>query len=111
MKITKVERDSSFSVVAKIILKVKLIYMSKEEIPDEKKTSEFKFENAMKELELIVFQMEDGNADLDEMMKNYQTGMSLIKSCRESIETAELKLTEISELMEKAPMVAKKVNE
>lgn len=85
--------------------------MSKEEIPDEKKTSEFKFENAMKELELIVFQMEDGNADLDEMMKNYQTGMSLIKSCRESIETAELKLTEISELMEKAPMVAKKVNE
>lgn len=111
MKITKVERDSSFSVVAKIILKVKLIFMSKEEIPDEKKTSEFKFENAMKELELIVFQMEDGNADLDEMMKNYQTGMSLIKSCRESIETAELKLTEISELMEKAPMVAKKVNE
>lgn len=108
MKITKVERDSSFSVVAKIILKVKLIYMSKEEIPDQKKTSEFKFENAMKELELIVFQMEDGNADLDEMMKNYQTGMSLIKSCRESIETAELKLTEISELMEKAPMVAKK---
>lgn len=108
MKITKVERDSSFSVVAKIILKVKLIYMSKEEIPDKKKTSEFKFENAMKELELIVFQMEDGNADLDEMMKNYQTGMSLIKSCRESIETAELKLTEISELMEKAPMVAKK---
>lgn len=108
MKITKVERDSSFSVVAKIILKVKLIYMSKEEIPDQKKTSEFKFENAMKELELIVFQMEDGNADLDEMMKNFQTGMSLIKSCRESIETAELKLTEISELMEKAPMVAKK---
>ncbi len=97
--------------IAKIILKVKLIFMSTDELPDEKKTSEFKFEKAMKELELIVSQMEDGNADLDEMMKNYQTGMSLIKSCRESIDTAELKLTEISELMDKSSNGGEKVNE
>ena len=43
--------------------------MSTDELPDEKNPSEFKFENAMKELELTVSQMEDGNADLDEMMK------------------------------------------
>jgi exodeoxyribonuclease VII small subunit len=89
-------------VIAKIILKVKLICMTEDESLDEKQIRGFKFENAMKELELIVSQMEDGSADLDKMMKNYQSGMSLIKSCRESIDTAELKLTEISELMDKS---------
>jgi exodeoxyribonuclease VII small subunit len=55
-----------------------------------------KFEDAINQLDEIVSKMEHTEVDLDSMIKNYQSGISLIKHCQKKIEEAEFKLTEVS---------------
>ena len=55
-----------------------------------------KFEDAINQLDEIVSKMEHTEVDLDSMIKNYQSGISLLKHCQKKVEEAEFKLTEVS---------------
>ena len=55
------------------------------------------FEDAMKELEAIVQQMERGELRLEESLKLFERGMALTSQCRRSLETAELKIRNLLE--------------
>ena len=52
----------------------------------------FNFEKSLEELEGLIAKSENGEIDLNSMVANYQTGMSLIKSCRAELEKAELQV-------------------
>jgi len=53
------------------------------------------FEEQMQRLEEIVAILDDGEADLDEMLVLYEEGMERSLSCREYLEKAEQKVTVI----------------
>lgn len=55
------------------------------------------FEDAMKELEAIVQQMERGELRLEESLKLFERGIALTRACRKSLETAELKVKNLLE--------------
>jgi exodeoxyribonuclease VII small subunit len=55
------------------------------------------FEDAMKELESIVQKMERGELRLDESLQLFERGMALTKSCRQSLDSAELKIRNLLE--------------
>lgn len=51
-----------------------------------------KFEDALKELENIVSQMETEGLGLDDSIKKYESGIKLAKFCREKLDKAEKKI-------------------
>ncbi len=51
------------------------------------------FEDAMKRLEEIVQMLENGNLPLEESLKVFEEGMSLIRFCTNKLEEAEKKVT------------------
>ena len=53
---------------------------------------ELNFEDTMKELELIVKELEDGDLNLDESVKKFEKGMNLSKNANKMIEEAEKKI-------------------
>ena len=53
------------------------------------------FEKAMKELEEIVQQMEQGEVSLDESLKIFEKGMELSKFCYDKLNQAEKKLKKL----------------
>ena len=55
-----------------------------------------KFEDAVLKLNRIVERMESTEVDLDKMIENYQSGLSLLKFCQKKIQEAEFKLTELN---------------
>ena len=57
---------------------------------------ELKFEDAVTKLNHIVDRMESSDVDLDNMIKNYQAGLSLLKFCQNKIHEAEFKLTKLN---------------
>ena len=56
-----------------------------------------KFEESIKELEKIVKMLEDGEPSLDESLKNFEKGITLIKVCQKELESAENKIKELTE--------------
>ena len=54
-----------------------------------------KFEDAMKRLEEIVQDLEDGELSLEESLKVFEEGMGLIKFCSEKIEEVGQKVTRL----------------
>ena len=56
-----------------------------------------KFEDSIKELEKIVKSLEDGEPNLDESLKKFEKGISLIKVCQKELESAENKIKELTE--------------
>ena len=56
-----------------------------------------KFEDSIKELEKIVKTLEDGEPSLDESLKNFEKGITLIKVCQKELESAENKIKELTE--------------
>ena len=44
----------------------------------------------------IVERMESTDVDIDKMIENYQSGLSLLKFCQKKIQEAEFKLTELN---------------
>ena len=56
-----------------------------------------KFEESIKELEKIVKTLEDGDPSLDESLKNFEKGITLIKVCQKELESAENKIKELTE--------------
>ena len=58
---------------------------------------ELSFEEALANLEEIIQRMELGEAPLDSLVTHYQTGVKMLKLCREKIEGAEMKIKEVQE--------------
>ncbi len=54
---------------------------------------EKKFEEAMERLEQIVESLESGNLSLEESLKIFEEGMSLVNFCSKKLEEAEQKVT------------------
>ena len=67
--------------------------MNKEnKYPDIEKLS---FENAMKELEVIVSDLENGSIELEESIEKYQRGIQLKKHCDQKLKEANMKIDQI----------------
>ena len=62
-----------------------------------------KFEESIKELEKIVKTLEEGEPSLDESLKKFEKGISLIKVCQKELEAAENKIKELTEDGETKP--------
>ena len=60
--------------------------------PDIEKLS---FENAMKELEAIVSDLENGSIELEESIEKYQRGIQLKKHCDQKLKEANMKIDQI----------------
>ena len=58
---------------------------------------EVSFEEALANLEEIIQRMESGEAPLDSLVTHYQTGVKMLKLCRNKIEGAEMKIKEVQE--------------
>ena len=55
------------------------------------------FENALKELEQIVRELESGDVNLDQSLKKFEQGIELYKMCRTTLESAEKKIKILSD--------------
>jgi exodeoxyribonuclease VII small subunit len=55
------------------------------------------FEEALKQLETIAEQIEQGKIGLEESIDKYEQGMSLLKHCREILAKAELRIQQLQE--------------
>lgn len=55
------------------------------------------FEQALEELEIIVKELEMGNAPLDEAIKKYTEAMNLAKICNEKLDNATKSVNKILE--------------
>ena len=53
------------------------------------------FEDALSRLETLVGKMESGDGTLEQSLDWFEEGMSLIKSCRQELESAEQKVKEL----------------
>jgi exodeoxyribonuclease VII small subunit len=62
-----------------------------------KKTNNETFEAAYKKVEKILVELENNieEKSLDDILKNYQEGLNLLKICREKLSEAELKIEKI----------------
>lgn len=69
---------------------------------------ELDFEKAMKELETIAEQLEDGELGLDESIKKFERGIKLARFCRTKLDEAERKI-EILQKGDDAQVSPKKV--
>ena len=54
------------------------------------------FESSLKELELIVEKLEDENINLEDSVKSFEEGVSLVKQCQKKLQDAELKIKSFS---------------
>ena len=55
------------------------------------------FEEALKQLETIAEQIEEGKIGLEESITQYEQGMALVKQCREILSKAEQKIQQLQE--------------
>ena len=60
-----------------------------------KKEKNQTFEDALSRLETLVEKMESGEGTLERSLDWFNEGMSLIKSCRQELESAEQKVKEL----------------
>ena len=58
--------------------------------------NELSFEEALAKLETIVRKLESGNARLDESLKLYEEGTSLVKYCSETLDKAQQKILTVT---------------
>ena len=58
-------------------------------------TREFVFEDAMRDLEKIVTELEDGKFSLEEAIKAFEKGTELKKICENKLKEAQLKVEKI----------------
>ncbi|TAL67680.1 MAG: exodeoxyribonuclease VII small subunit [Bacteroidetes bacterium] len=59
------------------------------------------FEEQLKRLEEIVYTLDAGDAPIDELLKQFEEGMELVKELRNYLNNAELKVIEITKKLEK----------
>jgi len=70
-----------------------MLMILKKELNLEKKTkSKLNFEKALHELEGIAVKLENGEAGLDDSIKEFEKGIELAKFCHDKLEEAERKI-------------------
>ena len=57
-----------------------------------KKTDKINFESAIKELEGLVEQMEQGDITLEQSLENFERGIELSRACQKALQEAEQKV-------------------
>lgn len=74
-------------------------YMAKPPAPQAETAADpvSQFEDAMRELEEIVQRMERGDLRLEESLQLFERGMTLSKTCRGSLDGAELRVRKLLE--------------
>ena len=55
------------------------------------------FEEALKQLETIAEQIEEGKIGLEESITQYEQGMALVKQCRDILSKAEQKVQQLQQ--------------
>ncbi len=50
------------------------------------------FEDSLAEIELLVSQLERGDVSLEELLKSFERGVNLIRTCQKSLQDAEHKV-------------------
>lgn len=55
-----------------------------------------KYEEMIEELKEIIKRLEDRNTDLEESIRLYERGTTLLKECEKALEEAELKINRLS---------------
>ncbi len=63
------------------------------------------FEKQLEELESIVMKMEQGNLSLSDSLKSFEKGVNLTNFCLETLQTAELKVSQLQSLTPDATLV------
>lgn len=63
------------------------------------------FEDALKELESIVKQLEDGRIPLEESLKLYERGHALRIMCEDSLKSARLRIEEVTKNTDGSPVI------
>ena len=53
------------------------------------------FEKALKELESLIEDMEQGELSLEDSLKRFEKGISLTAECQQALQKAELKVQEL----------------
>ncbi|MDD4311879.1 MAG: exodeoxyribonuclease VII small subunit [Eubacteriales bacterium] len=59
-----------------------------------------KFEEAMQKLSDIVSKLENAEGSLDEMIRLYEEGMTLVKSCERQLDAYEATITRLNDSAE-----------
>jgi len=65
-----------------------------------KNNKSIQFEQQLKALEDIVSSMENGTLSLDDSLKAFEKGVSLTRSCMQTLDKAELKVKKLSQMNE-----------
>tara|TARA_B100000524_G_scaffold328794_1_gene213638 strand:+ start:364 stop:588 length:225 start_codon:yes stop_codon:yes gene_type:complete len=60
-----------------------------------KEDKKIDFESSMKELESIVEKLEDEDINLEDSVKSFEKGISLVKECQKQLHNAELKIKKL----------------
>lgn len=68
------------------------------------KEGSVKFEKGIERLDAIVRQMEAGNVPLDEALKLFQEGTSLVQQCGELLDEAELQVVKLMKSADGTPI-------
>ena len=58
--------------------------------------SVMKFEDNLKKLESLVAKMESGELNLDEMIKSFEEGQVLVKTCQSELDAIKLKIEKVT---------------
>ncbi len=66
-----------------------------------KKTEKISFEAALSELEDIVAQLENGEAQLDDAITLYERGEALRKTCEKQLQAAKMKIETLAKEKQK----------
>lgn len=61
-------------------------------MPAKKKTSSFNFEKSLTDLNTLVNNMDQGNLSLEDSLKNFESGIKLIRECQQALAAAEQKV-------------------
>jgi len=64
---------------------------------EEKKARKFKFEQAISELEQIVSRMDGGELGLEDMLKEFERGIKLVRDCQQFLKQAQTKVEKLIE--------------
>ena len=60
-----------------------------------KEDKKIDFESSLKELEKIVEKLEDDDINLEDSVKSFEKGMTLVKECQKQLQSAELKIKKL----------------
>lgn len=70
--------------------------MSKTAKNEKDETENISFEQALKELEIIVKNLENGTIPLDDSLENFENGIKLIRRCNFLLNSAEKKVKKLT---------------